>query len=92
MEFASKYKSKREVYNFLTIECHAYLPCYDNITIYFLKDLIGGRKKSKWSHTFYLLIHNATLIVIKATKFMHLPVPQYEGLNLETIFGKIEGN
>ena len=47
MSFASKYKSKREVYNFLTIECHAYLPPYDNLTIYFLKDLIRGHKKSK---------------------------------------------
>ena len=47
MSFASKYKSKREVYNFLTIECHAYLPSYDTLTVYFLKDLISGHKKSK---------------------------------------------
>jgi len=47
MSFASKYKSKREVYNFLTVDCHAYLPPYDNLTIYFLKDLVSGAKKSK---------------------------------------------
>ncbi len=92
MAFASKYKSKREVYNFLTIDCHAYLPPYDTLTIYFLKDLIGGRKKSKLSQTHYLLIYNFTLIVLKATEFKHLAVPQYEGLNLDTILGKIEDN
>ena len=48
MSFASKYKSKREVYNFLTVDCHAYLPPYDNLTIYFLKDLVSGAKKSKF--------------------------------------------
>ena len=47
IEFASKYKSKREVYNFLTLEVKAYLPNYDTITIYFLKDLIYGKKKGK---------------------------------------------
>ena len=52
--FAAKYKSKREVYNFLTIDCKAYLPAYDTITIYFLKDLINGTKKSK-SHIFIII-------------------------------------
>ena len=45
LAFASKYKSKREVYNFLAIEVKAYLPPYDTLTIYFLKDLVSGRKK-----------------------------------------------
>ena len=45
--FASKFKSKREVYLFLTIDCKAYLPAYTNVTIYFLKDLISGTKKCK---------------------------------------------
>jgi hypothetical protein len=46
-EFASKYKSKREVYNFLTINCKAYLCSAENVTIYFLKDLVAGKKKCK---------------------------------------------
>ncbi len=50
--FASKYKSKREVYNFLAVDVKAYLPAYDTITIYFLKDLVSGAKKSKWPSTF----------------------------------------
>ena len=45
--FASKYKSKREVYTFLTVDVGAYLPAYETLTIYFLKDLVSGKKKSK---------------------------------------------
>ena len=62
IEFASKYKSKREVYNFLTLEVQAYLPNYDTITIYFLKDLIYGKKKGKPSTLFWFII-NITLVV-----------------------------
>ena len=32
-------------YHFATVECHAYLPPYENVTIYFLKALITGTKK-----------------------------------------------
>ena len=92
MEFASKYKSKREVYNFLTIDVHAYLPPYDNLTIYFLKDLVSGAKKSKSSNTHFFHINNMTLIVMKADKFQHLAVPQYEGLKLDIILDKIKDN
>lgn len=46
--FAAKFKSKREIYTLLTVEAKAYLPNYDSITIYFLKDLICGKKKSKF--------------------------------------------
>ena len=31
--FASKYRSKREVYNLLTVDCMGYLPKYDAVTI-----------------------------------------------------------
>ena len=85
LEFAAKYKSKREVYNFLAVDCHAYLPPYDNLTIYFLKDLVSGRKKSKSRKRTQLIIHLTTSIVVKADLMKHLSVPQYEGLNLDTI-------
>ena len=49
--FASKYNSKREVYIFLTVDVRAYLPAYDMVTIYFLKDLISGAKKCKSHHS-----------------------------------------
>ena len=39
-DFAAKYRSKREVYTFLTIDGNAYLPPFDTITIYFCKSLV----------------------------------------------------
>ena len=43
--FAAKYRSKRECYNFCAVEANIYLPAYEQVTIYFLKDLISNRKK-----------------------------------------------
>ena len=47
-EFEAKYKSKREIYTFLTVDAGAYLPPYDTVTIYFLKDVISGERKCKY--------------------------------------------
>ena len=44
-EFRSKYRSKQECYDFLTIECGAYLPPFKCMTVYHLKDVIAGKKK-----------------------------------------------
>ena len=44
-EFAAKYNNKREIYNFLACEVGVYLPPYDNTTIWFLKELMNGKKK-----------------------------------------------
>ena len=44
-EFSAKYRSKRELYNFLASDVGIYLPPYDNVTVYFLKDLMAGKKK-----------------------------------------------
>ena len=50
-DFEAKYKSKREVYTFLSkcpgltlvaIDGNAYLPPYDNVSIYWLKDIVAG--------------------------------------------------
>ena len=46
-EFRAKYNSKKECFNFLTVDCKAYLPSYETVTIYFLKDLMAGHKKCK---------------------------------------------
>ena len=55
--FAAKFRSKRgkyapivtliltEIFTFLTVDVKAYLPALHTVTIYFLKDLISGRKK-----------------------------------------------
>jgi len=36
-EVMEKMASKRDVYNFLTFECEAYLPKVDTVSIFFLK-------------------------------------------------------
>ena len=46
-EFAAKFRSKYEVYQFLTIDALAFLPPPECVTIYFLKDLVRGIKKCK---------------------------------------------
>lgn len=47
-EFAAKFRSKTEVYAFLSIDVSAYLPAKEAVTIYHLKDLITGKKKCKY--------------------------------------------
>ena len=82
-EFGSKFSTKRECFTFLTIDCRAYLPSYDTVTIYFvscqsssdptfflqLKDLITGRKK-----------------FLKDHQCKHLQVPQYKSLKVERLY------
>ena len=46
-EFSAEFRSKNEVYAFLSIDVEAYLPSKDCVTIYFLKDLVNGKKKCK---------------------------------------------
>jgi hypothetical protein len=36
-ELQEKASSKKEIYNFLTLECEAYLPKMDMVNIFFLK-------------------------------------------------------
>ena len=43
--FGAKFRSKREIYTFLTIDAKAYLCNCDNLTIYFLKDIVTGKRK-----------------------------------------------
>ena len=48
-EFGAKYRSKRECYKFVTVEAKAYIDKFENVTSYFLKDIISGQKKCKFS-------------------------------------------
>ena len=43
-EVMEKMASKRDVYNFLTLECEAYLPKVDTVNIFFLKQITRGIK------------------------------------------------
>ena len=46
--FSAKFRSKSEVYQFLTIDVGVVLPQKECVTTYFLKDLVMGRKKCKY--------------------------------------------
>ena len=43
--FAAKFQSKREVYRFLSSEVRAYLPSYETVTVWHLRDLAMGVKR-----------------------------------------------
>ena len=90
--FAAKFRSKREVWNFLAVDVGAYLPPYENVTIYHMKDLVTGTKKVcifiqnqtlHFQHLFYIILQ-----IIKANEIKVLHVPQYETLTVEKILGK----
>jgi hypothetical protein len=43
--FGSKFSSKGEIWRFLATEAGLYLPSYDTVTIWHLKDIASGAKK-----------------------------------------------
>ena len=57
-QFAAKFKDKTEVYRFLTSEVHAYLPGYDTVTVWHLRDLASGKR---------------TIIKSQNIKHLHVP-------------------
>ena len=71
-----------EVFTFLTVDVKAYLPPMNTVTIYFLKDLITGTKKSK-----PMMSH---LSVIPMDHVQHVHVPSYENLALKLIYAFFE--
>ena len=46
-ELAAKANSKYEIYVLLSIEAKICLPKNQHVTIYFLRDIISGKKKGK---------------------------------------------
>lgn len=48
-EFSSKFKSKYEIYQFVTMDVNAYMPHPSGVTIYFLKDIVEAKRKCKKS-------------------------------------------
>ena len=83
--FAAKYKSKREVYVFLTIDGNAYLSSFDTVTVYFLKDLVSGKKKCKCAP-------NGNMLVVNCDHVRYVNVPQYEGLSQQEICDFLAAN
>ena len=85
-EFSAKFRSKYEVYQFLTIDALAFLPAPECCTIYFLKDLVSGKKKCESILVCFTLICRVT--VLKSEKALNLHVPCYEGLTVKEIMSK----
>jgi hypothetical protein len=46
--FESKFRSKKDIYLLLTVDAKAYLPSNDDLTIYFMKELLTGDKKVRY--------------------------------------------
>jgi len=46
------YRSKREVYNFLTVDVGYYLPAYEQVSIYFLKDVVAAKKRCEYHQVY----------------------------------------
>ena len=40
-----KLSSKRDIFNFLTVEMGAYMPPYKDVSTFFLKDVLTGKRK-----------------------------------------------
>ena len=43
--FSAKYQGKKEVWRFVASDCGAYLPDYESVTIWHLRDLAAGKRK-----------------------------------------------
>ena len=70
-EFSAKFKSKAEIYFFLTVQCKAYLPRKEHVTMFFLRDLFSGDKKSK----FNFIVKPFHYVVIKCSEMKYIYVP-----------------
>ena len=70
------------MFTFLTVDVKAYLPAMNTLTIYYLKDLITGKKKSK--------SFQYDALVIPMDRVQHIHVPSYENLALKLIYAYFE--
>ena len=48
--FSAKFSTKAEVFRFLNLEADVYLPHYQTVTIWHLRDLAAGIKKVSIQH------------------------------------------
>ena len=44
-EVKDKFSSKKELYDFLVLDCQAFLPKVESINVYFLKQIMRGDKE-----------------------------------------------
>ena len=86
-QFAAKFKSKKEVYRFMTVDVKAYLCSSDVLTVYFLK---GN------PHSYHVTILTPMMLsrldlasgkkkYIRCDDIKTLACPQYNGLNIDAM-------
>lgn len=56
-EVIEKASSKKEIYNFLTLECEAYLPKIDTVNIFFLKEIMRAQKEVRTINVGPFVVH-----------------------------------
>ena len=72
-------------YIFLTVDVGAYLMDCDTCTIYFLKDLVRGKRKCEYSISWNDIVSYS---VIKNEDIKVLYLPQYQSLTIESILAQ----
>ena len=85
-QFQAKFSTKRECYNFLTLDCKAYLPHYHTVTIYFVSGRLFAIVETA---CFFLQLKD--LIsghkkFVKAPDAAHLQIPQYDTLSIQKLY------
>ena len=82
-DLGAKFQSKNDMWTFLAVECDYYLPPKHAVTVYFLGDLMAGRKQRKYRAAVAADPLFAADIDNHSVK--HLTVPHYESLSLHVI-------
>ena len=85
--WATKASTKYEIYLLLCTECKAYLPRIEHITVYFLKEIISGKKKAlKQNDVQHLFVPQYE------GKLLFFMIISLLGLGLKEIFEQIDNN
>ena len=79
-EIHAKYSTKLELYRFLAARNNVYLPHHKHVTIWFLKDVLSGKKMRKCSHD--IISQLIFLADIDGNAVKTLNVPYYEYLTV----------
>ena len=78
VSFGAKCSSKREVFRFLTSEAKIYLPAYETVTVFHMRDIVAGKRK---------MIKQSEVRVISVPFFEGLSIEKM----LEWSAGRVEG-
>ena len=83
-DIKAKFKTKKDVYTFLVLECDVYLPDERHCTIFWLKDLLAGKCKVC---TFLLFTSIQTM---KNEQVVVIQLPHYDGLRVENFLNFVK--